>query len=169
MRILVQGHRSQNRQFRRLVRHCLRYSSRFLMEKRTRDKITVDVVMVKNLYHKEHAFGDCIFEDSSYRPREFTIRIDPCRSIKSIASTLAHELTHVSQFTTGQYKIFDNCDNIQRWKTKIIDTNQTDYDDLPWERHAYKMEAKIFKEYQKTRYWKKHHKKFPALRKVSVD
>lgn len=168
MIVRLRGHRTQNPRFCKLVRHVIKYTSGILLEKRTLKKLRLTIRFVKNLYHKDDAFGDCFFNDSSYRPRNFTINIDPCRSISSIASTLIHEFTHVQQFTTGNYKVFNKClgdndDGLHRWKTKMVDTIKTDYYDYPWEKHAFKMEDKIFKTYSKTKFWKKHSPFLPSL------
>ena len=119
------------------------------------------------MLRKEHCYGSCIFEDSTHKPREFTIDIDSCVQIKSIISTIAHEITHVAQFARGEYKMFKrnfthDCP-VQRWKTKLVNTDVVGYDDLPWEKHAYKMEEKLSKKYFVTNYWKKRRFLFKTL------
>ena len=144
------------------------------MFKRTFNRLKINIILVKNLLYKEDCYGDCIYDDSSYRPREFTIQIDPCRRLDKIISTLAHELTHCAQFSTGQYKVFDRClspndDGIHRWKSRCINTNTVDYYDLPWERHAFRMEDKLYKIYEKTKYYRKRHHRLPSLIKRKLS
>ncbi len=169
MKITISGFRIQNPRFVRFIRHSCRFFCKKLMEPSMLKRLHVKFRLVKHLVKKEDCYGSCIFEDSSYRPKKFLIQIDSCTNIRNITTTIAHELTHVSQFYRGHYKIFnrnlvdDTDDGIHRWKTKLVDTFKLEYDDYPWEKEAFRMEEKLFKSYELTKYWKLKHKIFKTI------
>lgn len=93
--------------------------------------LSIDVVLRKM---KKHEYGYCNIVDNN---RNFVIDINKNVTIKDFVSTIIHEMVHVKQFARNEM----NGHNMQ-WKSKII-SEDTDYMDLPWEKEAYKLEAKL--------------------------
>ena len=44
--------------------------------KRLQNVLEVNMNFSNSLFEKERVYGDCIWEDQHYKPREFTVRID---------------------------------------------------------------------------------------------
>ena len=103
-------------------------------------------VITKDLKKKEGAYGFChITDDDMDNPREFHIEIDTSmkHSIQEILTCIAHEMTHLKQFVKGE--LYDREDGSVQWKSKRY-IRKLKYDDMPWEKEAYRLENKLFKE-----------------------
>ena len=85
----------------------------------------------------EGEFGSCDIQDNI---RNFTIEVNKNVSLKDFVSTIIHEMVHVKQFARKEMSAYD-----MKWKSKNI-PEKTDYMDLPWEKEAYRLEAKLVKE-----------------------
>ena len=101
-------------------------------------KLEIDIVLINNLRNKEGIAGDCTWEDRSYRPREFTIRIDSSQSKQELLETIAHEMVHVKQFARGELNDTNSL-HISKWNDKEVDDIKTNYYDLPWEIEAHEI------------------------------
>lgn len=117
-------------------------------------KLEIDIVLINNLRNKEGIAGDCTWEDRSYRPREFTIRIDSSQSKQELLETIAHEMVHVKQFARGELKDTNSL-HISKWNDKEVDDIKTNYYDLPWEIEAHGREHGIFIRWFEQSQWKK--------------
>jgi len=117
----------------------------FVAEKfmpRLKDKITVNLEFVSGLKNRENIYGDCIWEDEDYRPREFTIRVDAGMNMQMTLKTIAHEMVHVKQYAKDEMKQLFSV-NKTRFKGEYISAD-TDYWDLPWEVEAHGREHGLF-------------------------
>ena len=94
-------------------------------------------VNVKLKKMPEGEFGLCEVGDNI---RNFNIDVNKNVSIKDLVSTIIHEMVHVKQFARKEMSVYG-----MRWKSKNI-PEKTDYMDLPWEKEAYRLEAKLVKE-----------------------
>ena len=93
--------------------------------------LSIDVVLRKM---KKDEYGYCNIIESN---RSFIIDINKNISLKDFVSTIIHEMVHVKQFARNEMSAYG-----MRWKTKTVSEN-TKYIDLPWEKEAYKLEAKL--------------------------
>jgi len=146
------------RAYRSAIRWCLGK----LLGKRLADVTTVDVFFIKNLNVKEFVYGDCELDDDNFPPRLFKIRIDHGQEITRFQQfkTIFHELVHLKQFSKGELYDYQKQENITRWKRKKIDIIKTDYENLPWEKEAYKLQNELIREWAKeTNYYKFIHKR----------
>lgn len=109
-----------------------RHYAKELMSKRLTDVLTIDIVLVRDLYKREQVYGDCTWEDQNHRPREFTIRLDSRKNPIIPLKTLAHEMVHVKQFARNELK--DTMAGKQKWLGKTYD--KVPYWELPWEIEA---------------------------------
>jgi len=117
----------------------------FVAEKfmpRLKDKITINLEFVSGLIKRENIYGDCIWEDEDYRPREFTIRVDAGMDMRKTLTTIAHEMVHVKQYAKDEMKqLF--CTAKIRFAGQYYDQDQ-DYWDRPWEIEAHGREVGLF-------------------------
>ena len=65
--------------------------------------------------------------------RKFRVNLLESLSYKKLMNTLAHELTHVKQFIRNELNIQDN---VTVWKNEVINDEDFDYLDLPYEIEA---------------------------------
>ena len=93
--------------------------------------LSIDVILRKM---KKDEYGYCNIIESN---RSFIIDVNKNVSLKDFVSTIIHEMVHVKQFARNEMSAYG-----MRWKTKTVSEN-TKYVDLPWEREAYKLEAKL--------------------------
>jgi len=133
---------------RKLVEEASHFYERLLF-KRKLPSLSIRVELINKLTEKEETIGDCIWEDSRTRPREFTIRLDSHGCLTKLLETLAHEMVHVKQFALGEMR--DSKDNfdIVTWFGEEIDSGKSDYYDHPWEIEAYGREKGLFVRYVK--------------------
>lgn len=103
----------------------------------SKKKMTVNVVFKKNMFKDDGMFGSCIWEDTHYRPKEFTIEIDPDQKLHVLMNCFAHELVHVKQWAKGEYYQSLKNAKVYFYNKKKIDTTKVDYWDQPWEIEAH--------------------------------
>ena len=96
----------------------------------------------------ENPGADCGWEDTNYRPREFSINICTRLSRTNQISSIVHEMVHVRQYATGQlFEYFNHLYNkYTRWKNKLVST-RVPYMKQPWEIEAYRIENVTYKKY----------------------
>jgi len=117
----------------------------FVAEKlvpRLKDKLEINVEFITGLMKREYIYGDCIWEDEDYRPKEFTIRIDAGLDLRNTLTTLAHEMVHVKQYARDEMKQLWASPKI-RFDGRYYDI-KTDYWDRPWEIEAHGREIGLF-------------------------
>lgn len=127
-----------------------------LMSKKLLKKLNVDIFFIKDLKKLEKFEADCIWEDINIRPKEFSIRIDSSMSGRRIIQALAHEMTHIKQYATGEMSDLLGMNTLVSWRKGLrkqrIDSEVVDYWEHPWEIEAYGRE-KCLTEMFKT-YWR---------------
>ena len=119
--------------------------ARFVADKlmpRLAPKLRVNISIVKNLAKNQNVYGDCIWEDDEYRPKEFCIRVDGGLRLRSFIQTIAHEMVHVKQYARGELYQGSRIAK-HRWQGKWLDKNP-DYWDQPWEIEAHGRECGLF-------------------------
>lgn len=107
----------------------------FTAEKQKKMRITVN--FKKELFSKQDMYGNCIWEDDSFRPEEFTIEMEPDQKLGLLLNTLAHELVHVKQWAKGEYYQLWREKNVYKFNGKRYDCEKVDYWDTPWEIEAH--------------------------------
>lgn len=151
MLIIATGSGSVKREMASDIAH---FSINHLMP-RLQKKIFLNLRLIKNLKIKENLVGDCIWEDSNYRPREFTVRIDSSQSLQDMLETVAHEMVHVKQYARGELKDSAKSYSLCKWKGKTFSWQKTDYYDHPWEIEAHGRERGLFIRWFEQSKWKK--------------
>ena len=146
MQLFIEGYRSHNYYLYNAVTDATWFYAERLLGKRIMKNLEIDIKLTKDLKKKDGAYGYChITGDDLNNPREFHIEIDTGmkHSTKDILTWLAHEMTHLKQFVKGE--LFDREDGSVQWKTRRF-ARSPNYDDMPWEREAYRLENKLFRE-----------------------
>jgi hypothetical protein len=109
------------------------------------------VQIVNNLLENEGIHGDCLADDFevNHRHYEFIIRLNhDLNDIQLMISTLAHEVSHVKQYAIGQLRYDYSSSNVSIWEGKKYNSDEIDYDDLPWEIDALKSERALMSIYK---------------------
>lgn len=99
--------------------------------------LRIKVIFKPNLFKEENMYGNCIWEDDSYRPEEFTIEMEPNQKTGLLLNTLAHELVHVKQWAKGEYYQLMRTSSVYKFNGQRVDTEKVDYWDTPWEIEAH--------------------------------
>lgn len=141
MEVIVSGGLKSKKQY---VAKAVEQAGLVLMSKRLCDSLTINIELVKNLVDREGIYGDCIWEDTDIRPREFTIRLDKNLEGKDFLTTLCHEMIHVKQYARNELRQLSRAP-VHRWHKEYI-SDDTEYFDRPWEIEAHDLEEVLAKE-----------------------
>ena len=97
---------------------------------------TLDIdVKLANL--KGEAYGYCLSLDK----RTFELEIEKKLNLKTLLTTVAHEMVHVKQFARGE--LYENSANKHRWQGTWLNKDP-EYWDAPWEIEAHGREIGLF-------------------------
>ena len=147
MIVEVEGYRSQNLTLYQSVGNAASFYGEVLLGKRMAKNILVEIKLTKELKQKEQAYGFChITDDDLDRPREFMIELDTSmkNSFDQILTWLAHEMVHLKQFVRGE--LYDYATGNVQWKSRTY--GRVHYSDQPWEKEAYRLETKLYEEFE---------------------
>jgi hypothetical protein len=108
---------------------------KFFTEK-TIKNLDITVVFKKDLFKEDGIYGSCIWEDVHYKPRKFTIEIDPEQKLHVLLNCFAHEMVHIKQWAKGEYYQSLRNAKVYFFNKKAVDTNKVSYWDQPWEIEA---------------------------------
>jgi len=141
----------------RLTRTRLRIATLFYIEKLLprKRRLCVRIFITKGLLEREKMSGSCLADDFAANKKhyEFTINIDDSLNLEDTLSILAHEMTHVKQYATGQL-LYDSANpHISIWEGKRYDDNKTPYAKQPWEIDAVAQEVALLKQLKETGDW----------------
>ena len=147
MNLYIEGYRTQNKKLVDDITSAAYFYVYDLVGGRFARHITVDIKLTKDLKKKTGAYGFCQIMDDVDKPREFEIEIDAStkHDFRQILTWIAHECIHLKQFVLGE--LYDYEDNTVQWKTKRYKLHM-DYDDMPWEREAYRLETKLYDKWE---------------------
>jgi hypothetical protein len=115
-------------------------------------KLSVAVFMQKNLLVEEGAYASCYQMDYYNTGCDYTILLDADQSFETIVSSLAHEFTHIKQFVCKELTIL-NGNYCAKWKG-VKFSDDSDYEEMPWELEAYTFEQKLTQAFFKNRTYK---------------
>lgn len=131
--------RGGTKQQRALVEGAAVWSAYKLMD-RLAHNINVDIILKK----QDDTDGWCVWADKNIKSREFELSIKKNLDDEDLILTIMHEMVHVKQMAKGELKELYRGGHRQVWKGKTVNKN---YEDQPWEKEAYRMQDKLFKEY----------------------
>ena len=132
-----------NKAVRELITAATWFYAEKLMGKRLINNLELNIKLKKGMFEKDNTEGTAIWEDESYRPKEFTIELDCGAKIRNILITLAHEMVHIKQWAKGEMYEYTTPGKVRFMKTKY-DMNDLDYWDFPWEIEAFGKQLGLF-------------------------
>lgn len=122
---------------RKKVNHATKFYFECLVKsKRLRNNSTITINF--NYSKKDVAFVDLDEYNTRKKPRGFVISLSRLDE-KTILKTIAHEMVHVKQYLLEEIN-----ESLTTWKENIIDRNNVNYFDLPWEKEAYEKEEVLY-------------------------
>ena len=136
--------KGSNKATRKLVESATWFYAEKLLGKRLMGSLEITINLKKNLLTKDGNEGSAIWEDDSYRPKEFIIELDTTVKIRNLLITLAHEMVHVKQWAKDEMYEYTNKMGLVRFKGEKIHLEETDYWDYPWEIEAYGKQLGLF-------------------------
>lgn len=126
----------------KLCKQAVRYYGRILLSENLYHKLNITVAFEKfNPKINEYAY--CEWEFENHRAKDYTITIDRNLSKRNMLIALAHEMIHVKQYAKGELKDYLKV-NKSKWKGEIIDPEEVDYWDQPWEIEAHGREKELY-------------------------
>ena len=132
-----------NKATRKLVYAATWFYAEKLMGKRLINNLEINIKLKRGLYKEDNTEGTAIWEDESYRPKEFTIELDCGVKIRNLLITLAHEMVHVKQWAKDEMYEYTTIGKV-RFMKKKYDMNDMDYWDYPWEIEAFGRQLGLF-------------------------
>ena len=132
-----------NKATRKLVTAATWFYAEKLMGKRLINNLKLNIKLKRGMFKKDNTEGTAIWEDESYRPKEFTIELDCGVKIRNLLITLAHEMVHVKQWAKGEMYEYALTGKVRFMKPKY-DMNALDDWDYPWEVEAYGRQLGLF-------------------------
>jgi len=151
----------------KLIREAAQFFVNHAVSKRIKPNISIilefspEIMRYNALIEKfEKYTGECEpVYNNGLRPREFIIRVDSSQSVRYILQTIAHEVVHVGQYSSGRLKDYVRTKtNKIKWDDWVYDFGEhddcdsdLDYYMSPWEIEAYGMQVGLCKLYIKYR------------------
>lgn len=128
------------------------YIKRLLPRKK---RLLVKIYLKEGLLEKDGMSGSCSVDDYAVNRRhyEFNVHVEPTLELEEMLSILAHELTHVKQYATGQLLYDRRKPEISIWEGVRYDDSEIEYEDQPWEIDAVYYEELLLEEFKKTVDW----------------
>lgn len=144
----------KNAREREKFRRCAMFFIERLMPRKKRLDVTITIN--PRLLKEEHMSGSCEPEDVpvNHKHYEFSIHIDETLNFADKLSILAHELTHVKQYSSGEMYSDARNPDITIWKGKRYNDTKVKYENQPWEKDAQAHEEKLLDEILATDIWK---------------
>jgi hypothetical protein len=109
---------------------------------------TIDLQVNHRGLAREGVYGWCDITDDDRRPRAFLIELHNHLDVEDYLKTLFHELVHLRQWVSGTMKISRRKGRL--WKGQVV-SEDTEYEDEPWEIEARKEEDDLL-----CQFWKWH-------------
>lgn len=125
--IEVSGGKAKERE---IVEATVRWCIKKLMPRIRTLEIDVTIKQIE-------AYGYCMMADTN---RQFDLEIRKGLSLYELISTVCHEMIHVKQYARKELSLTPTGQN--KWKAKQI-PEKVEYENLPWEKEAFKKEEAL--------------------------
>lgn len=150
-----------------LIEEATRYFAKKLMSTRMINTLNLKI-KVRSTTLPKNAIGVCsTLANGSISSKDFDIEIHRDISLKKQVETLAHELVHIWQKTSGmlQFRKWKSDNNIHiRWNGEETGlSNAIPYLERPWEKEAYFLESHLYNSFKAVK--KGFHDDMPDLDK----
>ena len=125
---------------RQVVEDVVKWSIKKLNLHRIRTlNLTFSIKTLKSLYGQLEQLDD--------KRREFSVVLDKNVDTKDLIRTVIHEMVHIKQYIRKEMDS-EIVGSRMRWKSKTYPYD-IEYNDMPWEKEANKLETKYGNEYLK--------------------
>ncbi len=151
MKTNIYGYRSQNKGLVDDIFMAAWFFGLKLLGGRQARHIWLDVKLTKDLKKNSGGYAFCYITGEVNKPREFEIELDASMKfgLEEILKWLAHEMVHLKQFVKGELCDYEN--KKVQWKSKLLSDDMC-YEDMPWEKEAYRLETKLYNEFEEWYY-----------------
>jgi hypothetical protein len=138
---------------RKRLRECAMFFINDLMPRKR--KLFVKIVIDETLLQEDSMSGCCLPEDDAVNGKHyiFTINIEKDLTWIDTLSILAHELTHVKQFSSGELRYDPKTYDMSIWQGVRYDDKKIPYPQQPWEIDAVANEKRLLKKLLETDIW----------------
>lgn len=130
----------------REIREAVFFYLRQLLGESMSKKITLDVVIEKDLLKTYEMYASISPLEAEPRPKHYEMEIDGKLSKKQFLVSLAHEMIHLKQFAKDQMKDLES-KQMTRWMGEYYNEEQIDYWARPWEKEAHEMESLLYESF----------------------
>lgn len=89
-------------------------------------------------------YGCCDYVEENQSPKFFHITLEKRLNKKELLLALAHEMVHVKQYAKGEMKDMKRPAHIVKWHGQMINPEDIDYWELPYEIEAYGREKGLY-------------------------
>jgi hypothetical protein len=133
------------------LRYAVQFFSHRLMGPRLSNNISITV---ENLEYNKKMWGfawPVHARKKTNKPRKFGIILFQSKQKAKMLSVLAHEMTHIKQYATGE--LYCYYAGKYKWQNSIIESDLKTVEDrllyreFPWEKEAYELEKILKDEY----------------------
>jgi hypothetical protein len=125
----------------KLCKDAIKFYGRILLGENLYHKVSVEIEFDKAL-SKQNEYAFCDYFEDGNKIRDFTITVDNNLGKRNMLLALAHEMVHVKQYAKGELK--DIRLNKIKFRNEIIESNEMDYWDMPWEIEAHGREKGLY-------------------------
>jgi hypothetical protein len=129
----------------RLCKQASRFYAKSLVSENLYHKLTIKLVF-ERFNPKVNEYAYCESESDHYRSKNFIITLNKNLSKRQMLLAIAHEMVHVKQYAKGELKDYLRV-NKSKWKGEVIDPQEVDYWDQPWEIEAHGKEKNLYYEF----------------------
>lgn len=116
------------------------YFASALLTPQLKSHIIITVKLTKDL--PVFGYTEVDGHNSKGHPREFILEIQNGLSEIDMLQTLAHEMVHVKQYCYGEID-----EKGTKWLSRKMDHDSIPHHKRPWEKEAFRMEKKLYKEF----------------------
>lgn len=108
-------------------------------------RLNIEVDIHKFTGDEKDFLGTCSCEDTSSKPRDFTIELNSASCISDFIKTIFHEMVHLKQYASGHLKDYVRGGSKTFWKKQ--DFTETEYEKAPWEVEAYELQEVLYQKF----------------------
>lgn len=128
------------------IRDAVYFYLRKLLGKSMSQKITLDILIEKDLLKTYEMYAAISPLEAETRPKHYELEIDARLPKKQFLVSLAHEMIHLKQFAKDQMKDLET-KKMTRWLGEYYVEENLDYWSRPWEKEAHENELLLYKSY----------------------
>jgi hypothetical protein len=128
------------------IRNAVFFYTKKLLGNSLAKKITLDIVIDKELLKNFEMFANISPLEADPRPKHYEMEIDAKLSKRQFLISLAHEIIHLKQFAKNQMRDLES-KKMTRWMGDYYVEDNINYWRRPWEIEAHKGEKTLYEEY----------------------